>query len=156
MGVTQAEQIQHEYYYRSRLVLPRQKPQWLSDSAINVNGTTIPLSWSQPLNWVGGVPNAAGAEVNFWRTLTANRTITLDGSKTVGKLTFDSPFSYTISPGTGGSLDLQQFGQHRHSDFQSGKPHDRRRRATHQQPERDDQRRHVHDQRCCVRRGRPR
>ncbi len=79
MGVTQAEQIQHEYYYRSRRVLPTQRPQWLSDSAINVNGTTIPLSWSQPLNWKGGVPNSPGAEVNFWRTNTANRTITLDG-----------------------------------------------------------------------------
>lgn len=110
MGVTQAEQIQHEYYYRSRLVLPGQKPQWLSDSAINVNGTTIPLSWSQPLNWVGGVPNAAGAEVNFWRTLTANRSITLDGSKTLGKLTFDSPYSYTITPGTGGSLSFNNSG----------------------------------------------
>jgi autotransporter-associated beta strand protein len=104
MGVTQAEQIQHEYYYRSRLVLPGQKPQWLSDSAINVNGTTIPLSWSQPLNWLGGVQNAPGAEVNFWRTLTAARTITLDGNKTVGTMTFDSPYSYTISPGSGGSL----------------------------------------------------
>ena len=100
MGVTQAEQIQHEYYYRSRLVLPGQKPQWLSDSAINVNGTTIPLSWNQPLNWLGGVPNATGAEANFWRTLTANRTITLDGSKTVGKLSFDSPYSYTINAGS--------------------------------------------------------
>src|SRR6185295_10279726 len=110
MGVTQSEQIQHEYYYRSRLVLPGQKPQWLSDSAINVNGTTIPLSWNQPLNWVGGVPNATGAQVNFWRTLKANRTITLDGSKTLGKLTFDSSFSYSVSPGTGGSLVLNNSG----------------------------------------------
>lgn len=106
MGVIQAEQIQHEYYYRTRRVLPGQKPQWLSDSAINVNGTTIPLSWSEQLNWLGGVPNAAAAEVNFWRTLTANRTITLDGSKTAGKLLFDSPYSYTLSAGTGGSLVL--------------------------------------------------
>lgn len=106
MNITEAEQIQHEYYYRSRLALRGEKPQWLSDSAINVNGTVIPLSWSQPLNWKGGVPNAAGAEVNFWRTLTANRTITLDGSKTAGNLTFDSPHNYTIGPGTGGSLIL--------------------------------------------------
>jgi autotransporter-associated beta strand protein len=104
MGVTQAEQIQHEYYYRSRRVLRSQQPQWLSDSAINVNGTVIPLSWSQPLNWLGGVPNAAGAVANFWRTNTASRTITLDGSKTVGTLSFISPQSFTISPGTGGSL----------------------------------------------------
>jgi len=110
MGVTQAEQIQHEYYYRSRRVLASQKPQWLSNSAINVNGTTIPLSWNQPLNWLGGVPNASGAEVNFWRTLTANRTITLDGSKTAGKLTFDSPFSYTISAGSGGNLVFDNSG----------------------------------------------
>jgi autotransporter-associated beta strand protein len=110
MGVTQAEQIQHEYYYRSRRVLPTQLPQWLSDSAINVNGTIVPLSWSQPLNWLGGVPNSIGAEVNFWRTLTAPRTITLDGNKTIGKLTFDSPFRYTISPGAGGALTLQNTG----------------------------------------------
>jgi autotransporter-associated beta strand protein len=106
MGVTQAEQIQHEYYYRTRLVLPGQKPQWLSDSAINVNGTVVPLSWNEPLNWLGGVPNAAGADANFWRTLKANRTITLDGNKTVGKLLFDSEFNYTITPGAGGSLSL--------------------------------------------------
>jgi autotransporter-associated beta strand protein len=106
MGVTQAEQIQHEYYYRTRLVLPSQKPQWLSDSAINVNGTVIPLSWNEPLNWLGGVPNAAGAEANFWRTLTTSRTITLDGNKTVGKMLFDSPFGYTIIPGAGGNLIL--------------------------------------------------
>jgi autotransporter-associated beta strand protein len=110
MNITEAEQIQHEYYYRTRLTLATEKPQWLSNSAINVNGTTIPLSWSQLLNWKGGVPNAVGAEVNFWRTLTANRTITLDGSKTAGKILFDSPFSYTISPGTGGSLNLNNSG----------------------------------------------
>jgi autotransporter-associated beta strand protein len=91
-------------------VLPSQKPQWLSDAAINVNGTTIPLSWNQPLNWLGGVPNATGAEANFWRTPTANRTITLDGAKTVGKLTFDSPFSYTITAGTGGGLTFSNSG----------------------------------------------
>ena len=49
-------------------------------------------------------------QANFWRTLTANRTITLDGSKTVGTMLFDSPFSYTISPGTGGSLVLNNSG----------------------------------------------
>jgi autotransporter-associated beta strand protein len=85
-------------------VLRSQKPQWLSDSAINVNGTVIPLSWSHPLNWLGGVPHAPGAEGHFWRTITADRAVTLDGDKTVGKLTFDSPFSYTIAPGSGGRL----------------------------------------------------
>src|SRR5262249_53668350 len=69
-----------------------------------VNGASVPLSWNQPLNWVGGVPNHVDAEANFYRTLTANRTITLDGSKTIGKLSFDTAFQYTISPGTGGSI----------------------------------------------------
>jgi autotransporter-associated beta strand protein len=110
MGVSQAEQIQHEYYYRSRRVLPTQQPQWLSDGPINLNGTTIPLSWNQPLNWLGGVPNSSGAEANFWRTLSANRTITLDGNKTIGTLTFDSSFSYTISGGSGGALILNNGG----------------------------------------------
>src|SRR5688572_10671343 len=110
MGVTQAEQIQHEYYYRSRLALPTQQLQWLSDGAINVNGTVIPLSWGQPLNWIGGVPNAAGAVANFYRTNTAARTVTLDGNKTAGVVTFNSPASYTIAAGTGGTLVLMGSG----------------------------------------------
>ncbi len=110
LGISEAEQIEHEYYYRSRLVLPGQKPQWLSDSAINVNGTTVPLSWNQPLNWLGGVPNANGAEANFWRTLTASRTITLDGNKTIGSMLFDSVYTYTIGPGSGGSIIFDNSG----------------------------------------------
>jgi autotransporter-associated beta strand protein len=42
--------------------------------------------------------------------LSTSRTITLDGAKTAGKLLFDSPFSYTISPGTGGQLTLDNAG----------------------------------------------
>jgi autotransporter-associated beta strand protein len=110
LGISEAEQIEHEYYYRSRLVLPGQKPQWLSDSAINVNGTTIPLSWNQPLNWLGGVPNANRAQANFWRTLTAARTITLDGNKTIGSMLFDSAYTYTITAGSGGSIIFNNSG----------------------------------------------
>ncbi|HEX4412207.1 MAG TPA: autotransporter-associated beta strand repeat-containing protein [Lacipirellulaceae bacterium] len=110
LGVSEAEQIEHEYYYRSRLVLPGEKPQWLSDSAISVNGTTIPLSWNQPLNWLGGVPNAQGAAANFWRTLTSSRTVTLDGTKTIGSMLFDSAYTYTISPGSGGSIIFDNSG----------------------------------------------
>ncbi len=110
MGVTEAEMIQHEYWYRTRLVLPGQQPQWLSDSSPNVNGTIIPLSWSEQLNWIGGVPNANGAVANFYKTLTTNRTVTLDGSKTVGTLTFNSDFTYTVAPGTGGTLTFNNSG----------------------------------------------
>jgi autotransporter-associated beta strand protein len=106
MGVTQAEQLQHEYVYRSRLVLPTQQPQWLPDTAIDFNGTAIPLSWSQPLNWLGGVPNGPGAIANFFRTNTAARTVTLDGTKTAGVVTFNSPSAFTVSSGTGSSLIL--------------------------------------------------
>ena len=65
MGITEAEQIQHEYYYRTRLVLPGQQPQWLPDDAYTIGdaATPVPLSWNQPLNWLGsgvvnGVPNS--------------------------------------------------------------------------------------------------
>jgi autotransporter-associated beta strand protein len=111
IGITETEQIQHEYYYRTRRVLHSQKPQWLSDGPIQWDSsTTIPLSWGQQLNWLGGVPNGAGAEVNFWRTITANRTITLDGIRTVGKMTFDSPFSYTLLANAGSLLQFNNSG----------------------------------------------
>ena len=106
MGVTQAEQLQHEYYYRSKLVLAGQQPQWLSDSAINVNGIVIPLSWGEFLNWKGGVPDVPGAVANFYRTNTASRTVTLDGNRTVGTLSFNSPATYSISAGGGGGATL--------------------------------------------------
>ena len=51
-----------------------------------------------------------GAVANFYKTNTATRTITLDGSKTVGTLSFNSANSYSISPGTGGSLSLNNSG----------------------------------------------
>lgn len=110
MNVSLDELLQHEYWYRTTRALATEKPQWLSDSALDVNGTMVPLSWGQTLNWKGGIPNAAGAEVNFWRTLTANRTVTLDGSRTAGTITFDSQFSYVIGPGSGGSLVLNNSG----------------------------------------------
>jgi autotransporter-associated beta strand protein len=65
------------------------------------------LSWNHSLNWLGGVPNDVGAVANFWRTNKSNRTIALDGNKTIGTLTFSSPQSYTISPGTGGTLEFR-------------------------------------------------
>jgi hypothetical protein len=106
MAITTAEQLQHEYWYRTRLVLPGQQPQWLSDSSINVNGTVIPLSWSEQLNWIGGVPNAIGSVANFYKTITTSRSITLDGNKTIGAMSFNSSFTYTIAPGTAGALTI--------------------------------------------------
>jgi autotransporter-associated beta strand protein len=121
MLITEAEQIQHELYYRTRLVLPGQQPQWLPDNAYTIGdaATPVPLSWNQTLNWLGdgvvnglpnSVPNSPGAVANFFRTNTSARTITLDGDKTIGTLTFNSPNSYTISPGSGGSILLNNSG----------------------------------------------
>jgi probable HAF family extracellular repeat protein len=63
-------------------------------------------SWATAGNWQGGVPNAAGAMATFASGpgLTSSGTVTLDGNKTVGNLTFNSASSYTINPGTGGTL----------------------------------------------------
>src|SRR5207237_7947261 len=102
MLITEPEQIEHEYYYRSRLVLPGQQPQWLSDDAPNVNGTITPLSWGQQLNWLGGVPDAPGAVANFFRTNTVARNVTLDGNRTVGPLSFNRGATYTTNPASGG------------------------------------------------------
>jgi hypothetical protein len=112
MFITEKEQIQHEYWYRTRLVMPGQQPQWLSDAAWTIGDadTPVSLSWSEQLNWLGGVPNAPGAIANFFRTNTAARSITLDGSKTIGTLSFNSSNSYTITPGAGGSITLDNGG----------------------------------------------
>jgi fibronectin-binding autotransporter adhesin len=108
MKITEAEQVQHEYYYRTRLVMPGQQPQWLPDAAYTIGdaATLVALSWSQSLNWIGGIPDASGAVASFFRTNTAARTIALDGSHTVGTLSFTSPNAYTIAPGGAGSLIL--------------------------------------------------
>ena len=72
--------------------------QWLAQSG----GT-----WATGANWLGGIPNAAGASANFLGRITANATINLDGSKSVGFLRFNhSTANYTIAPGTGGSLSI--------------------------------------------------
>ena len=75
MNITEAEQIQHEYYYRSRLTLRSEKPQWLSDSAINVNGTVDSTKLESAAELERRrTQHQRRSEVNFWRTLTANRT----------------------------------------------------------------------------------
>ena len=66
-------------------------------------------SWNTTSNWAHGLPNAPAAVARFLSRPAAT-SITLDGPKTVGALLFDSPGSYTINPGTGGSLTLQNYG----------------------------------------------
>ena len=77
----------------------------VADWSANANG-----SWSATGSWTGGiVPNGGGQTANFNFPLTAVRTVTLDGSKTVGAISFNggaSPLGYNITPGTGGTLAL--------------------------------------------------
>jgi autotransporter-associated beta strand protein len=70
-------------------------PQWNLDA----NG-----SWGVAANWIGGIPNAPGATANFLGKITAPRTVTLDGDKTVGTINFDNANKYTIAQGSGGTL----------------------------------------------------
>jgi hypothetical protein len=62
-------------------------------------------SWSTAGNWSGNtVPGGPAAKVQFSSTgLTAPATITLDGNRTVGQLTFDSAITHTIANGSAGS-----------------------------------------------------
>lgn len=63
-------------------------------------------SWAAPASaWSGSlIPNGPGATVNFGPSIGSAATITLDGSKTVGALSFNSPRVYTIATGTSGNL----------------------------------------------------
>ena len=65
-------------------------------------------SWANNANWNSTFPNAIGAIANFHVNLGAPATVTLDGAKTVGGITFQSNGTngFTIAPGSGGSLIL--------------------------------------------------
>ena len=59
-------------------------------------------SWNTAANWdQNAIPNGPGVSVVFGSAITANRTVTLDSSVTVGAISFENTtFSYTIG-GTG-------------------------------------------------------
>ena len=70
-------------------------------------------SWANPGNWSSNsVPDSPTAIANFLGKITAPRTITLDGDRTVGTINFDSFNRYTIAPGTGGTLTMGGPGAH--------------------------------------------
>ena len=64
-------------------------------------------NWSDPSKWSNGVPDGIGAVAGLGSAITGNSTVTLDGSRTVGGLTFNNANSYTVAPGSG-SLTLQK------------------------------------------------
>lgn len=67
-------------------------------------------SWGDSLKWSNGVPNFAGTTANFLNSITAPSIVTLDGTKKVGTIEFDNSFAYTIAPGSGGTLQIDNGG----------------------------------------------
>ncbi len=71
-------------------------------------------SWNVPADWsTGAIPDGQASVANFLSSPTginAAATITLDGNQTVGKITFNNPQGYTISPGAGGILTIDDTG----------------------------------------------
>jgi MYXO-CTERM domain-containing protein len=71
----------------------------------NANGTL-----SNTSNWLGGVLlNGNDQAITFGAITTAQRTVSVDSSETVGAITFSSPNGYTLSAG-GGALIINGFG----------------------------------------------
>ncbi|HWB54678.1 MAG TPA: hypothetical protein VG722_10815, partial [Tepidisphaeraceae bacterium] len=119
-GADDATRISYEKAYASTLVVQTEVPCWTGNDS-SVTGD----SWADYLNWTGGLPSTvnapypllATANPNLSKQTAANflsnanlsaggTTVTLDGSQSITTMTFDSASSYTIAPGTGGSLTL--------------------------------------------------
>ncbi len=65
-------------------------------------------SWSASGNWSNGIPDSQTARALFLSSpgITAAGSIALDGNRTVGQITFSNTHSYSIDPGTGGTLTI--------------------------------------------------
>jgi fibronectin-binding autotransporter adhesin len=82
------------------------------DVTLTITGGTGALGWAHDIsgswgvaaNWNGGIPS--GSLAILGNVLSAPRTVTLDGSRSITGLNLNSPFGYTISQGSGGSLIL--------------------------------------------------
>jgi autotransporter-associated beta strand protein len=63
-------------------------------------------TWNSAGNWnPAAIPHSAGDAATFGSAITAPASVTLDAAQTVGSLTFqNSANSYTITPGSGGTL----------------------------------------------------
>jgi uncharacterized lipoprotein YddW (UPF0748 family) len=83
-----------DVFYDAAAVAPNQ---WTLDS----NG-----AWAFAGNWTGPVPNGVGATANLLRRGTAPRTLTLGAATTLGSLTLDNSFTYTIAGPSALTLDV--------------------------------------------------
>jgi hypothetical protein len=78
--------------------------QWLLSSG---------ASWNNTASWSAGIPNGKAAVANFLASpsgITSPATITLDGNQTAGQISFNNTNAYTIAPGTGGTLTIDDTG----------------------------------------------
>ncbi|MGN6371258.1 MAG: autotransporter-associated beta strand repeat-containing protein [Phycisphaerae bacterium] len=57
-------------------------------------------AWETAGNWTGGVPNGTGAIASFGSVITAPRTVTNTGTKTVGQIYLNNANAYTLTGGT--------------------------------------------------------
>ncbi len=69
-------------------------------------------SWNTGANWSTNptIPNAVGDSARFLTQLGVPATVTLDGAKTVGGVSFASANGYTIAAGSGGALTFSNNG----------------------------------------------
>jgi hypothetical protein len=68
-------------------------------------------SWAAPTDWASSqLPSGPGTQALFGNAISQQRTVTLDLNKWVGSLQFDNASSYTIAPGIGGALTLENAG----------------------------------------------
>ncbi len=82
------------------------------DITVTISGGTGALGWAHDIsgswgnaaNWNGGIP--AGSLAVLGNVLTAPRTVTLDGDRSVTGISLNSASGYTIAQGTGGNLTL--------------------------------------------------
>ncbi len=81
----------------------------IADTVITSWATNGGGSWNTGTNWTAGVPNSFGAIATFGNVLTganAPATVTVDGAKTVGVITFDNANPYILSGGAGDIITM--------------------------------------------------
>ncbi len=67
-------------------------------------------AWSATSSWFGPLPDGAGSKASLLNSTTGATTVTLDGSRTVGSLNFDSPYGYVLAGQGSSTLTLSQTG----------------------------------------------
>jgi hypothetical protein len=62
--------------------------------------------WGTLSDWIGAPPQSPGDTADFYGAITSAATVRLAGNWSVGTMNFNSTKSYTIGPGSGGTLTL--------------------------------------------------